>query len=136
MLAYQVIETGKPLEGKPPLFLFTSFFYLLFITARQLDIPVPIGCQVLARTMVSGVCHTDVHVANGDLGTLNLPRVLGHEGVGIIEAIGPDVKIMKVGDRIGVPWLGSSCMNCYLCQEGRENMCQTQIQTGESYFML
>lgn len=112
MKAYQVIEHKKPLE------------------VRQIPKPVPTGHQILAKTLVSGVCHTDVHVAAGDWGALKLPLTPGHEGVGIVEAVGPDVTTMKVGDRVGVAWLGSTCMDCYLCKAGRLNLCAKQTQTG------
>ncbi|XP_055388641.1 alcohol dehydrogenase-like [Condylostylus longicornis] len=112
MQAYQVTEHGKPLER------------------RQVAKPIPTGHQVLAKTTVSGVCHTDVHVAAGDWGTLKLPLTPGHEGVGVVEAVGSEVTTIKIGDRIGVAWLGSSCMDCYLCKDGRENMCENQKQTG------
>lgn len=98
---------------------------------RQIPKPVPTGHQILAKTLVSGVCHTDVHVAAGDWGALKLPLTPGHEGVGIVEAVGPDVTTMKVGDRVGVAWLGSTCMDCYLCKAGRLNLCAKQTQTGK-----
>lgn len=96
----------------------------------DLAIPKPAAHQVLTRTLVSGVCHTDLHVVRGDLGALQLPLTPGHEGIGIVEVIGPDVETLKVGDRIGIPWLGSSCMECDLCASGRENLCRQQKQTG------
>lgn len=102
----------------------------LFFAARNIPIPTPIGHQLLVRSTVSGVCHTDVHVAWGDWKQLDLPLTPGHEGVGIVEAVGPEVKNVKVGDRVGVAWLNHSCMNCDLCNTKRENLCESQKQTG------
>lgn len=133
MKAYQLIEYGKPLEGGKyhydPFLCCIIHIFNIFIV-REVKKPVPTGCQVLAKSILTGVCHTDVHVAAGDWGGIKLPITPGHEGIGVVETIGPDVKNLKIGDRIGVAWLGSSCMECDLCKKGRENMCENQQQTG------
>ena len=73
--------------------------------------------ELLIRVKACGVCRTDLHVKDGDLPSPKLPLVLGHEIVGIVEEVGKKVRDFKKGDRVGVPWLGSSCGRCEYCQE-------------------
>jgi len=97
------------------------------------DVPVPaVGeGQILVKIVSSGVCHTDVHVADGDLGAnCPTPIILGHEGCGTVAAVGAGVTNVKLGDRVGVPWLHTACGTCYHCKDGWETVCQTQKQTG------
>jgi alcohol dehydrogenase len=85
--------------------------------------------QVLIKIHASGMCYTDVHQTKGELpGTF--PRVLGHEPVGEIVAVGMGVATRKVGDRVGVPWIQSSCGRCEWCLRGRPVFCEQQIGTG------
>ena len=95
--------------------------------------PAPKGAQVLLRVSACGVCHSDIHVADGyfDLGhgekldlapAVKLPRILGHEIVGVVEDLGPEATGVRVGDRRAVyPWGG--CGKCALCKVGQENLC-------------
>ena len=78
-----------------------------------------------------GVCHTDLHVAHGDFGKVP-GRVLGHEGIGIVKEIAPDVKSLKVGDRISVAWFFEGCGACEYCTTGRETLCRTVKNAGYS----
>jgi alcohol dehydrogenase, propanol-preferring len=91
---------------------------------------VPDG-QVLVKIAASGVCHTDLHAANGDWPVKpTLPFVPGHEGVGHVARIGRGVKRLKEGDRVGVPWLHTACGHCEHCITGWETLCDSQQMTG------
>lgn len=92
--------------------------------------PEPRSGQVLVKVAACGVCRTDLHVANGELDEPKLPLVLGHEIVGRVEAIGPDVRRFRAGDRVGVPWLGHTCGCCIYCATGHENLCDAPKFTG------
>ncbi|AFY79510.1 MAG: zinc-dependent alcohol dehydrogenase family protein [Hydrococcus sp. C42_A2020_068] len=99
---------------------------------RLADIPIPTPNpeQVLLRVRACGVCRTDLHVVDGELTHPKLPLVLGHQIVGIVEKIGAKVTKFKQGDRVGVPWLGSTCNHCRYCLSGRENLCDRAQFTG------
>ncbi|MCI4321100.1 MAG: alcohol dehydrogenase catalytic domain-containing protein, partial [Thermoplasmata archaeon] len=75
------------------------------------------------RVLACGVCRTDVHEVDGDLIVPKLPIVPGHEIVGRVEALGAAVERWRVGDRLGVSWLASTCGVCDFCRSGRENLC-------------
>jgi propanol-preferring alcohol dehydrogenase len=93
--------------------------------------PVPGGDQVLVRIEASGLCHTDIHAARGDWPVKpTLPFVPGHEGVGVVERIGERVTDIAVGDRVAIPWLGYACGRCGYCVDGRETLCESQVNTG------
>jgi propanol-preferring alcohol dehydrogenase len=77
----------------------------------------------------NAVCRTDLHIVEGELST-ELPRVLGHQAVGGIEAIGPGVTGISIGQRVGVGWLASTCSTCRYCASGRENLCSSPRFTG------
>lgn len=102
---------------------------------RIQDVPVtrPKSGQILVRVVASGVCHTDLHAAEGDWPVKpKLPFIPGDEGVGYVAAVGPDVTLQKEGDRVGVPWLHSACGICEYCLTGWETLCQQQQNTGYS----
>jgi propanol-preferring alcohol dehydrogenase len=91
---------------------------------RELDIPVPGPGQVLVKTEACGVCHTDLHAANGDWPVKPAPPfVPGHEGIGRVAAVGAGVRFVKEGDRVGVPWLYSACGHCEHCLAAWETVC-------------
>jgi alcohol dehydrogenase, propanol-preferring len=95
--------------------------------------PTPGPGQVLVRIEASGLCHTDIHAAHGDWPVKPTPPfVPGHEGVGIVTALGDDVKGIVVGDRVAVPWLGWACGSCEWCASGWETLCPNQRNTGYS----
>jgi propanol-preferring alcohol dehydrogenase len=97
------------------------------------EVPVPeIGPgQVLMRVRASGVCHTDLHAAEGDWPVKpTAPFIPGHEGVGEVAAIGAGVTHLKEGDRIGAPWLHTACGRCEHCVGGWETLCPDQQMTG------
>lgn len=94
-------------------------------------LPEPGPGQVLIRLETCGLCHTDIHAMRGDWPVKPaLPLVPGHEGVGIIEAIGPGVANRTVGQRVAMPWLGHACGECRYCVSGRENLCEQQYNNG------
>ena len=95
------------------------------------DVPTPHAGtnQVLIKIHASGICYTDVHITKGALG-VKFPYTIGHEPAGEIVAIGEGVTTRKVGDRVGVPWVQSTCGRCEWCQRGKSFFCPNQIATG------
>ncbi|MBZ2041386.1 zinc-binding dehydrogenase family protein [Streptococcus sanguinis] len=87
--------------------------------------------EALVDIEYCGVCHTDLHVAHGDFGKVP-GRVLGHEGIGIVKEIAPDVKSLKVGDRVSVAWFFEGCGACEYCTTGRETLCRIVKNAGYS----
>lgn len=123
--SYDLVEFGKPLE------------------ARQRDMPEPQGTEVLVRVRRSGVCHSDIHIADGyfDLGEegqlrmqdrgMKLPMAMGHEILGEVIAAGPDAGEVPIGETVLVhPWIGCSKPDCKACSSGRENDCVTMRALG------
>ena len=96
---------------------------------KEVPTPEPGANQVLIKIGASGLCYTDVHITKGHIPT-QFPRTLGHEPVGEIVAIGEGVTSRQVGDRVGVPWVQSSCGRCEWCMRGKKMFCQQQIGTG------
>jgi propanol-preferring alcohol dehydrogenase len=99
---------------------------------READIPTPRPGpdDIVLRVRACGVCRTDLHVVEGELPDPNVPLVPGHEIVGIVTAKGERVERFSLGDRVGVPWLASTCGTCTYCQSGRENLCARAVFTG------
>ena len=96
-------------------------------------VPTPGPGQILVKIAATGVCHTDLHAANGDWPVKpQLPFIPGHEGVGQVAAVGSGVKHVKDGDRVGVPWLYTACGHCRHCLAGWETLCEEQKNTGYS----
>jgi alcohol dehydrogenase, propanol-preferring len=93
-------------------------------------VPTPGPGQVLIRVHACAVCRTDLHVVDGELTQPKLPLVPGHEIVGSVAALGADVDRFRIGDRVGVPWLGLTCGVCNFCRSGRENLCAQARFTG------
>src|ERR1035437_5492564 len=94
------------------------------LVIKELDIPTPGPGQILVKTEACGVCHTDLHARNGDWPLKPaLPFTPGHEGIGIVTALGIGVIAVKVGDRVGVPWLYSACGHCEYCLAAQEPVC-------------
>jgi propanol-preferring alcohol dehydrogenase len=103
------------------------------LTLDEVPIPQPGPGQVLIRVMASGVCHTDLHAAEGDWPVKpSLPFIPGHEGAGYVVTTGEGVTLLKEGDRVGVPWLHSACGTCEYCLTGWETLCPKQQNTGYS----
>jgi propanol-preferring alcohol dehydrogenase len=103
------------------------------LAIEEVPLPTPGPGQVLVTVVASGVCHTDLHAADGDWPVKpTLPFIPGHEGAGYASAIGPGVTSIKEGDRVGVPWLHSACGACDHCMTGWETLCPSQRNTGYS----
>ena len=96
----------------------------------ELPIPEPSARQLRLRVLACGVCRTDLHILDGELTEPKLPLVPGHEIVGRVEAIGSEVEGFAIGDRVGVPWLGSTDGTCPYCRNGEENLCDGARFTG------
>jgi len=97
------------------------------------EVPVPevVPGRIVVKIMSCGVCHTDLHAADGDWPVKPSPPFIpGHEGVGYVSAVGAGVKNVKEGDRVGVPWLHTSCGHCEHCMSGWETLCDGQQMTG------
>ncbi|KXV79207.1 alcohol dehydrogenase, partial [Acetobacter malorum] len=115
MKAAVVREFGKPLS------------------IEELDIPDIRPNEILVKMIACGVCHTDLHAAEGDWPKKpTLPFIPGHEGVGTVVKAGSAVTHVKVGDEVGVPWLYSACGHCEHCLGGWETLCAKQEDTGYS----
>jgi S-(hydroxymethyl)glutathione dehydrogenase/alcohol dehydrogenase len=93
------------------------------LVRETLDLAHPTGDQVLVRLKASGVCHSDLHILNGDWPMPEGPIVLGHEGSGIVEAVGPQVTEVSVGDHVVLSWF-ASCRRCVACLSGRAWLCE------------
>lgn len=116
MKAMQLKET-KPAEESP-------------LELVNLPEPSPESGEVKIRVKACGVCHTDLHTVEGDLTIPELPVVPGHEVVGVVEEVGSEVSEFVEGDKVGVPWVYSSCGRCEFCRAGRENLCENLRFTG------
>lgn len=115
MKAAVVHEFGKPLR------------------IEEVPVPVPGEGQILVKVEACGVCHTDLHAVDGDWPVKPSPPFIpGHEGVGHVVGVGPYVKHIREGDRVGVPWLYSACGHCDYCQDSWETLCLQQQNTGYS----
>jgi alcohol dehydrogenase, propanol-preferring len=115
MKAAVVREFGKPL------------------TIEEVPVPTPGVGEVLVKIMATGVCHTDLHAADGDWPVKPTPPFIpGHEGAGIVAAVGAGVKNLKEGDPVGIAWLHDACGACEYCITGWETLCESQHDSGYS----
>jgi alcohol dehydrogenase, propanol-preferring len=96
----------------------------------ELAMPTPGPHQVLIHVRACAVCRTDLHVIDGELAHPKLPLIPGHEIVGTVEQLGAGVTRFKIGDRVGVPWLGWTCGHCEFCLNDKENLCDQAKFTG------
>ena len=100
------------------------------LSVENLPPPEPGPGEVRLRVGACGVCHTDLHIVEGDLPLVKSPVIPGHQIVGVIDRVGEGVSPERVGERVGVPWLSRSCGECSLCASGRENLCSAARFTG------
>jgi propanol-preferring alcohol dehydrogenase len=114
MQAMQLRQIGRPL------------------VLSELPDPNPGPTEVRVRVSACGVCRTDLHVVDGELPDQKLPIIPGHEIVGRIDAVAADVDGLKIGMRVGIPWLGYTCGKCRYCAAGQENLCDFAMFTGYS----
>lgn len=97
---------------------------------EEIERPVPGSGELLARVRVCGICHTDLHLVEGDIQAAEYPITPGHQVVAEVEQVGPNVTGWSPGDRVGIPWLFSACGECEYCQRGQENLCPHAKFTG------
>jgi alcohol dehydrogenase, propanol-preferring len=100
------------------------------LVKREMPVLSPGPGEVLLRVSACGVCRTDLHILDGDLPSPSLPIIPGHEIVGTVVSAGAQSARFSTGDRVGVPWLGSTCGICRYCKSGRENLCDSARFTG------
>jgi propanol-preferring alcohol dehydrogenase len=100
------------------------------LTLNEVTLPPPAPQQLLIRVQACGVCRTDLHLVDNELPDVRCPVTPGHEIVGVVEAVGPEVTRFQSGDRVGVPWLGYTCGVCEYCRRGLENLCVRARFTG------
>ena len=96
----------------------------------EIPIPEPAPRQVRIQVHACGVCHTDLHILDGELPHPKLPLILGHQIVGTVVKVGLEAHRFKPGDRVGVPWLGATDGSCRYCLRGQENLCEYPTFTG------
>lgn len=116
MKAMQLGHTG-PAETHP-------------LELKEIDTPEPGPRYLRVRVKACGVCHTDLHIVEGDLNLPRLPTIPGHEIVGVVEKTGSGATRFAIGQRVGVPWLHETCGECRYCGEGKENLCSNIRFTG------
>src|ERR1700722_900402 len=103
------------------------------LTIEEVAIPTPGPGEVLVKIVETGVCHTDLHAADGDWPVKPTPPFIpGHEGAGIVAALGAGVTSLKEGDPVGIAWLHDACGECEYCQTGWETLCESQHDSGYS----
>jgi len=112
-----ILKEPRPVEENP-------------LAAVEVPEPRPGPGQIRIQIRACGVCHTDLHEVEGDLPLPKLPLIPGHEIAGVVESVGSAVTRFREGDRVGVPWLYSTCGKCDFCRRGLENLCENARFTG------
>ncbi len=112
-----VLHDQKPIEESP-------------LVLEDWPVPEPGPGQVRLRIHACGVCHTDLHIVEGDLPLHKRPVIVGHQIVGTVDKVGPGVTVPAVGTRVGVPWVHKTCGECEFCRAGQENLCTNPLFTG------
>jgi propanol-preferring alcohol dehydrogenase len=113
----QVLKKPGPIESEP-------------LETAELPVPQPGPGEILIRVSVCGACHTDLHIAEGELEPKKSPLVPGHQIVGVVDSPGIGVSRFRAGDRVGVTWLYSACGECDYCVRNLENLCDSARFTG------
>ena len=111
------LNSARPIEDHP-------------LTMVELPAPIPGPGELRLRVQACGLCRTDLHIIEGDLLLPTLPIVPGHQIVGAVDQVGEGVTRFQVGDRLGVPWLHSTCGRCAFCRRDQENLCDAARFTG------
>lgn len=112
-----VLRKARPIEEKP-------------LEAVEVPAPTPGPDEIRIKVQACGVCHTDLHTVEGELTLPRLPVIPGHQIVGVVDQLGANVTRFRLGDRVGVAWLYSSCGQCDFCRRGLENLCDQARFTG------
>jgi alcohol dehydrogenase, propanol-preferring len=126
-------HSGPRLDKEPAVLAAVVHQFKAPLQLEEVPLPEPGLGEVLIRVEAAGLCHTDIHAAHGDWPVKpKLPLIPGHEGVGIVTALGPGVREVAEGDRVAIPWLGWACGACERCASGWETLCGGQQRTGYS----
>ncbi|MFQ6084169.1 MAG: zinc-dependent alcohol dehydrogenase family protein [Candidatus Aminicenantia bacterium] len=112
-----ILTNIQPIEKEP-------------LILKEILTPLPAKDEIRIKIYACGICHTDLHIIEGDLPLPKLPLIPGHQIVGVVEKVGENVSKFREGDRVGVPWLSSTCQRCEFCQRGKENLCDEARFTG------
>src|SRR2546430_1089464 len=112
-----VLSAPRPVESTP-------------LQRQEMAIPEPQAGEILLRVRCCGVCHTDLHIVEGEMPPARLPLVPGHQVVAVVERLGPGLTHPAPGSRVGVAWLYASCGACAACRRGDENLCERITFTG------
>ena len=112
-----VLHKQMPIESYP-------------LKLANIEKPVAQKGEILVKVKACGVCRTDLHVIEGDLKSKTMPIIPGHQVVGVVERLGDGCKEFKIGERIGVTWLGYTCQKCFFCKHEQENLCEASAYTG------
>ena len=112
-----ILKEPRPVEENP-------------LSAVEMSEPTPGPGEIRIRVRACGVCHTDLHTVEGELDLPRLPVIPGHQIVGVVDQLGANVTRFRLGDRVGVAWLYSTCGQCDFCQRGLENLCDEAHFTG------
>jgi propanol-preferring alcohol dehydrogenase len=112
-----VLDQPRPAEEDP-------------LELRDVPAPDPGPGEIRIRVRACAICRTDLHIAEGDLELKKSPLVPGHQIVGVVDAVGSDVKTLREGDRVGVAWVHSTCGECHYCRKNLENLCDRARFTG------
>src|SRR5262245_1958645 len=97
---------------------------------EEVTVPVPHEREVRVQVRCCAMCHTDLHIVERDLRLPHAPVIPGHQIVGFVDSLGPQVSKFKEGDRVGIPWLHWTDGNCYYCRHGSKNLCDNAQFTG------
>ncbi len=100
------------------------------LTPWEIACPEPRENEILVKIQACGICHTDLHIVEGELPLIKTPVIPGHQVVGIVQGGGPGASRFKRGDPVGIPWLNFSCGRCEACHGGNENLCPNARFTG------
>jgi propanol-preferring alcohol dehydrogenase len=112
-----LLKEPRPIEEKP-------------LVMAEIERPTPGPREISLKILTCGICHTDLHIVEGELPSKKLPVIPGHQIVGTVEAVGKKVTRFRAGDRVGVAWLNSTCGKCEFCLRGSENLCEKARFTG------
>jgi len=112
-----LLKAPRPIEQKP-------------LVMAEVEKPTPGPKEVRLKILTCGICHTDLHIVEGELPSKKLPIIPGHQIVGVVESVGKKVTRFRVGDKVGVAWLNSTCGKCEFCLKGKENLCEKAKFTG------
>jgi alcohol dehydrogenase, propanol-preferring len=100
------------------------------LVMAEVEKPTPGPKEVLLKILTCGICHTDLHIVEGELPSKKIPIIPGHQIVGVVESVGKKVTRFKVGNKVGVAWLNSTCGKCEFCFKAKENLCEKARFTG------